>query len=141
MKIFDSTKIPILSKALGVYSLRQKVASSNIANISTPGYRALAVSFESELDSAMKTPTPAMTTTDANHLQGANEMNQQENEHIVDAVDAGFAQNDPYASGVNNVDIDHEMSYLAENQLRFKYAARLINEEFKEIQNSIRGQE
>jgi flagellar basal body rod protein FlgB len=43
------------------------------------------------------------------------------------------------ASGVNGVDIETEMAELAKNQIRFKYAAKLLGEQFRGIQKSIRG--
>ena len=46
---------------------------------------------------------------------------------------------DPLASGVNNVDLDGEMAELAKNQIRYKFAARLIGDTFRGIQKSIRG--
>ena len=46
---------------------------------------------------------------------------------------------DPLASGVNNVDLDHEMTELAKNQIRFRFAARLMADTFRGIQKSIRG--
>ena len=42
-------------------------------------------------------------------------------------------------SGVNNVDIDKEMSDLAENSLSFKFASRRIGDYFKLIQEVIKG--
>jgi flagellar basal-body rod protein FlgB len=140
MKLFDTTKIPILNKALDTYVLRQKVTSSNIANINTVGYRAQTVTFDEELDSALKLGTPQLTTTNANHLHSAEQEAGQKSAKIVDAASIGEISNDPYASGVNNVDIDHEMTALAQNQLKFKYASRLIADTFRGIQKSIRGQ-
>ena len=49
MRLFDGTKIPVLHRALDAYTLRQKVIAGNIANITTPGYKAQSVKFEDEL--------------------------------------------------------------------------------------------
>jgi flagellar basal-body rod protein FlgB len=138
MKLFDSTTIPLLSKALNAYTLRQKTTSANIANIDTVGYRAQAVTFQEELQSANQTPVVPLSTTDKNHITPSDTAIQ--GSSVVDAASAGLCTNDPYASGVNNVDIDHEMSEMAETQYRFKYASRMMAETFRAIDKSIRGQ-
>jgi flagellar basal-body rod protein FlgB len=38
-------------------------------------------------------------------------------------------------SGINNVNIEKEMSDLAENTLRFKFATKKVAEYYKTIQN------
>jgi flagellar basal-body rod protein FlgB len=139
MKIFESTKIPLLNKALSAYSLQQKITSANIANINTVGYRAKAVAFQSEMDSAAHLQAQELATTNAQHLSGTAADLNRTNGQIVDAASSGYIADDPHASGVNNVDIDYEMTELAQTQLRFKYAARLLAETFRGIQKSIRG--
>ena len=136
MKLFDSTKIPLLHKALSAYSLRQKISSGNIANINTVGFRAQAVSFKEEMENASQQEQIQLSVTDEHHLTPTETSSGSD---IVDAASAGMIPDDPYASGVNNVDIDHEMAELAETQIKFKYAARMLTETFKEIQTSIRG--
>ncbi len=138
MKLFDSTTIPLLSKALNAYTLRQKTTAANIANIDTVGYRAQAVTFQEELQSASQSPAVQLSTTDKNHIvpseSTANGVS------VVDAASTGASTDDPYASGVNDVDIDHEMSDMAETQYRFKYASRMMAETFRAIEKSIKGQ-
>jgi flagellar basal-body rod protein FlgB len=138
LKIFDSTKIPLLSKALQAYSMRQKVISSNIANIATPGYRTQHVTFEDELAGAMEGTAITGMQTNERHLQIGSSSNGEVTPEVVDTT--GSADQDDLVSGVNNVDIDQEMAELAKNQIRFKFAARMISDTFKGIQKSIRGQ-
>ena len=140
MKLFDSTKIPLLSRALSAYSLRQKVTSANIANIDTAGYRSKYVSFSEEMDAAERLQPEALATTNELHFATGATSQDESGVQVGDAAADGIISNDPYASGVNNVDIDHEMAELAQTQMRFKYAARLLTDTFRNIQNSIRGQ-
>ena len=140
MKLFETAKIPLLSKALNAYATRQKVTSANIANINTVGYRSQSVSFSSELNTAVENCANLAVTNDK-HINGIGDSPDDSGVKIVDAVSAGDIPDDPYASGVNNVDIDHEMSELAQNQLRFKYAARLMTDTFRRLQESIKGQQ
>jgi flagellar basal-body rod protein FlgB len=137
MRLFDGTKIPVLNRALDAYALRQKVIAGNLANITTPGYKAQSVKFEEELSGAMQSGSIPGKTTDPRHmaiggstLQGVTP--------TVESTPAG-AQTDALASGVNNVDLDQEMAELAKTQLRFRFAARLIGDTFRGIQKSIRG--
>jgi len=133
MKLFESTRIPFLGKALDAYSLRNRVIAGNIANVETPGFVAKQVTFEEQLAGAMNGTSLAMAQTNERHLgpsaPGLPDAS------IVTPSPAG----DPLASGVNGVDIETEMAELAKNQLRFKYAAKLLGEQFRGIQKSIRG--
>jgi flagellar basal-body rod protein FlgB len=136
--LYSKTKIPLLQKALGVYASKQKVLAGNIANISTPGYQRRDVEFETHFNDALTlggTQPLAGETTQAGHIAiNGNDPTQIEG-HVVTPTD----ETDKLASGVNNVDIDLEMSELAENQIRFKYASRLISDSFKLLRQSISG--
>lgn len=140
MKLFDATKIPLLGKALDVYTLRQKVISSNIANITTVGYRSQNVTFEEQIAGAMQKDFVSPAVTNERHIAIASENPISVDARIVDIPSENSLSGDPLASGINNVDIDHEMADLAKNQIRFKFAARLLAESFRGIQKSIRGQ-
>lgn len=49
MHLINSSHSQLLAKAMDSYTLRQRVTSSNIANIDTPGYNRHEVQFENEL--------------------------------------------------------------------------------------------
>ncbi len=52
---------------------RQKVIAGNLANITTPGYKAQSVKFEEELSGALQTGSIPGVTTDPRHMPiGAN---------------------------------------------------------------------
>jgi flagellar basal-body rod protein FlgB len=64
------------------------------------------------------------------------------NGSVSDQIQARITESsetEKLASGVNNVDIDLEMSELAQNQIRFKYAARMIAGAFTTMRRSISG--
>lgn len=140
MKIFEDTKIPVLSKALSAYSLRHKAISSNIANIGTVGYRAQGVSFEDQLSGVLNGTQVETAMTNEGHLRTSAGPVDQATPAIVDSVQDDDGGADPNASGVNDVDIDKEMTELAKNQLRFKFASKLLGDSFRTLQKSIRGQ-
>jgi flagellar basal-body rod protein FlgB len=139
LKLFDSTKVPVLSRALEAYALRHKTIASNLANITTPGYSAKVVKFEDQLAGAMQQPEMSGTRTHKDHIPigEANILGVQP--QIVEQSQANLPSEDQLASGANNVDIDNEMAELAKNQIRFRYCARLLSDTFRGIQKSIRG--
>jgi flagellar basal-body rod protein FlgB len=119
---------------MDAYALRQRVIASNIANITTSGYRARSVEFEEQLSAALGSAPSGLTATNAQHLSPSGGGPGSIRPTVVDSQ--GLADN---ASGVNNVDVDHEMAELAKNQIRFKFSARLIADTFRGLQKSIRG--
>ena len=49
--------IGLLSQLLDTAALRHRVIAQNVANVNTPGYRRLAVSFEDDLARALASPS------------------------------------------------------------------------------------
>ncbi|MFT5141861.1 MAG: flagellar basal-body rod protein FlgB [Rhodothermales bacterium] len=49
-------KVGLLSNAMATYARRMDAISGNIANLDTPGYRKVSVSFEDRLQQAMRGP-------------------------------------------------------------------------------------
>ncbi|MBD3258580.1 hypothetical protein GF377_09125, partial [candidate division GN15 bacterium] len=47
--IFNKVNVPRFEKFLNLTSLRHRLTSSNIANVSTPGYQARRIDFKAEL--------------------------------------------------------------------------------------------
>ncbi len=137
MKIFDSTKIPLLGKALDTYAMRQRVIASNISNISTIGYKSKSVEFEEQMTNALQQQSLQPKTTTARHINGSISSAAGLDPVIVENPAPAIA--DPLLSGVNNVDVDQEMADLAKNQIRFKFASRILGDTFRGIQKSIRG--
>ncbi len=139
MKLFDSTKIPLLSKALDVYALRQKVISSNIANITTEGYHSQRVSFEEEMSGALGGSVVRPEATEPGHIGSLTDASGLPEPAVLPVTAEHTLHEDPKASGINDVDIDNEMAELAKNQIRFRFASRLLAATFKSIDDSIRG--
>lgn len=126
MKInfFDRSNIPLLEKEMDLFAVRNKAIANNIANIETPGYKTVEVSFQNELSNAI--------TDSQNQVQLSKEV-----EQIQPTIQV--EQTGSLASGANNVDIDQEMAQLAKNQLQFKLAARLMSDTLSLIDKSING--
>jgi len=129
MKLF-SNSINFLEQGLDYSSLRQKMISQNIANVDTPNYKAKDVSFRTEFDQALQSQMQAFKT-DPKHLDfkyGSSSMI-----NIEDRNDTSYNENG------NNVDIDNEMSLMAENQIYNQALVDRLNNEFNSLKMVIRG--
>ena len=130
--ILEQTAVPLISKALDVYSVRQKAISSNIANISTPGYQRKEVKFEEKLQAQIGKRLEGRKT-DARHLPlgrlRVREIQPDIQEDPSSALD----------SGINNVDIDTEIVEQVKNEIRFMYASRMAANKFTALRASIKG--
>jgi flagellar basal-body rod protein FlgB len=91
---------------------RQKVISSNIANINTPNYKTKDLVFEDVLNKS-KEPILQLSKTNANHLSMNTNANTLNNPNIVQ-VKGLEEQTDG-----NNVNIDSQMSEMSKNKVIF----------------------
>jgi len=92
---------------------RQKVISSNIANINTPNYKTKDLTFENELKNAQDAPILKLSQTQGNHFS-----NVQSNNNILGPsliqLKGLQEQNDG-----NNVNLDTQMSEMSKNKVLF----------------------
>jgi flagellar basal-body rod protein FlgB len=118
--IFGDMALQAISFALDGLSLRQRVTAQNIANVDTPGYKAQLVSFETQLQHALDgdaEPGLPLEITNTSHL---NHSAVQKSPFISVGRRDSSLRNDG-----NNVDIDVEMTTLAETTLRYQALAQL----------------
>lgn len=131
--LFNKTNLPLISKSLDTAMLRNRVIANNIANVTTPGYRRVEVSFEGQLRDAIDRSRLKGAQTDENHIAMGR----------LDLSNVNAEAFHPYdptlPSGVNNVDIDSEMSKLAENQIAFNYGVKYSQGIFKKMNAAIQG--
>lgn len=141
MRLFDSTNIPLLNKALDTYAVRQKVTASNIANITTPGYKSQSVAFEEYLSDASgdQSRVRGAATHDRHMPVGAPADVRRVEAQVHDTGADPPEGYDEMTSGFNDVDIDFQMAELAKNQIRFKFGSKLLGETFRGMQKAIRG--
>ncbi len=118
---------PLLKQALHACALRQEAIAHNIANVNTPGYRRIDVSFEQFLRTAQATP---LQTTDRRHYALPPSQNTSPQVQEEDA---------PMRPDGNTVDIDYEMAQLAENQIRFQALSQLITGRYQSLKMVITG--
>ncbi len=130
--IFQNTGVPLLKKALDVYSLRQKAIASNVANVGTLGYKRKEIKFEEELQSQLTKHVNGQKT-DQRHLPLGSSRARE-----VDPV-LRKDESNALTSGANNVDIDKEIVDQVKNEIRYNYASRLVSGQFNALRASIKG--
>ena len=102
----------LLARAMQAYTWRMQALSSNIANLDTPGYQRLSVSFEETL---------------------------QEVRHSI-ASPSDSADVEPHMIVEDGAPIlEDEMMDLADTQMRTQLASRALNGHFNKLRISITG--
>jgi len=128
--IFEASHLGDLKKALDVYARRHRVVSDNIANVESAGYAAREYRFEEYLAGARFRLQGARTQP--GHLAlGRRELADTEGEVRTTANE--------FDNGINNVDIDKEMTDLATNDLSYRLATRLLSMKYQTLRSAIRG--
>ena len=105
-----------IARYLDLATSEAKLTAANMANIDTPGYRAMGMDFEAEM-------REAMTGVD----QGRSPRSPR-----VKTVDGLIARPDG-----NNVSMDREGLNLDEAQLRFKTGVALLHQEYQRTMDAI----
>ena len=123
-----------MNRALDTYALRQRTISKNIANATSPHYRPEAVKFEEFFHD------PEVVTkgerTDNYHIP----LGKPAEKDIKGEVEgADVPRPEIYFSGETHVNIDKEMSNLAQNQIRFRFTSNMLNRYFQGLGQSITG--
>ena len=128
--LLDNNHLDTLKKAVQVYSTRHQVTAQNISNVQTSGYSAQKLKFEEMLSGAGHRVQG--TRTHENHLSlGRRDIGSAEAE-LVDTKSN-------YDNGVNNVDIDEEMTNLATTDLSYRLATRLLSMRYNALRGAIKG--
>ncbi|WP_353683633.1 flagellar basal body rod protein FlgB [Thermodesulfovibrio sp. 3907-1M] len=107
------TTIKILEKVMDICAYRQKILASNIANADTPGYKAKDINFQEELKRAFENDTETYKVIEASTTM-------------------------PNRDG-NTVNIEVEMTKLAETMLMYNTATQLISTRIRMLKDAIKG--
>lgn len=105
-----------IARYLDLATSEAKLTAANMANIDTPGYRAVGMDFEAEMRQAI---------TGAEKGEAARPVR-------VKAVDGLITRPDG-----NNVSMDREGLNLAEAQLKFKTGVALLRQEYQRVLDAI----
>ncbi|ANB61769.1 flagellar basal body rod protein FlgB [Anoxybacteroides amylolyticum] len=128
MKLFSRT-FTMLEQGLDYASLKQKVIANNIANADTPNYKAKDVRFKTALEQALA-PLEAYGTNPKHFSFKSPDTS---NFLVTTRNDTVYNHNG------NSVDIDKEMSELAENQIYYNALVERLNGQFNTLKMVIKG--
>lgn len=116
----DGPVLNVLQKGLDASSMRQKVLTNNVANIDTPNFKRSDVDFQAVLGAVLgeKSGDLSMKLTSPKHITG-----------FADGSGSGIVtdQATSFRNDGNNVDVDREMSNVAENGLYYNSLTRAIS--------------
>ena len=121
--------INVLDKAADAANSRNTIISNNIANVDTPNYKRKDISFERYLEQALIGDDPLDDRVD------------EINTHLSDFSGMIYTDHSvlSYRLDGNNVDIDTENAYLAENQIRYNTLISQIGQEFSRYKTVLSG--
>ena len=97
----------LLSQLLDATVVRQQVVSHNLANVNTPGYQKLEVTFEEQFAKALSGSNDISTATDVKA-------------RVQTSKDAATRPDG------NTVDLDHEMGEMQRTALMFQTYSKLL---------------
>jgi flagellar basal-body rod protein FlgB len=127
--LFGDGNMELAKKALDAGTARQRVISSNLANASTPGFRSQEVVFEELL--TQEKQSLRMQETQPGHLSGPTS-------RPVPGPQVRPRGGDPQANGVNDVDVEREMTELTENTVHFQAVSQLLANSYRNLRDAIR---
>ncbi|MBO5468430.1 MAG: flagellar basal body rod protein FlgB [Lachnospiraceae bacterium] len=112
--------INVLDKAADAANSRNEILSNNIANVDTPNYKRKDVAFENYLEQALIGP------------ESLDDRIADVNTHLADFGGMTYTDHSTlsYRLDGNNVDMDTESAYLAQNQIRYNALVEQIGQEF-----------
>ena len=118
-----------IGHALDFRLARNNMIAANLANIDTPGYTPVELKFEHQLRSFLEGDKPlGLSTTDQRHFD------------LSDPLENADVEFDAYSlpdQKGNSVDLDHESSKLAENQLMYRSLIAAYNKRVGFLQYAI----
>lgn len=131
-------KIPLIQKSLGAYAKRHNVISKNIANATSPYYHPNKVKFEEffhpvEQISGAKpeTSSPEVSSIPLGKLGEEDIFPEKQGKYIPES--------EIMMSGETHVNLDKEMSEMAQNQIRFNFSALAAKDYFREMTTAIKS--
>lgn len=117
--MFDQT-VSFIQRALDILTLRHKVISSNISNLSSSDYVGKEIPFRKILEESLSNSSPlSLPKTNPNHIDLSNEKN------------ISILPKDTPLS------IDQEMAKLAENQLMFQAGVQALLKKLEALRFTI----
>ncbi|MBI4242971.1 MAG: flagellar basal body rod protein FlgB [Planctomycetes bacterium] len=137
--IFSTHSIPILEQAMHFSNIRHKAIANNIANVETPGYKAVDASKKDFLE-VLKRSINESKGYDTRQIifrdHGSAEFTGQKPDYafIERKNEGGILRHDD-----NNVDIDQEMTEMVKNRGLHNVSAQALSNQFQMLRSAIGG--
>jgi flagellar basal-body rod protein FlgB len=116
---------PQIERYMDLSNLELKLTAQNMANVDTPGYRAVGFDFQAEMQRSIAELTSQSGFEDADRNSATGRAHVQEVDGLLERPDG------------NNVSMDREGMNMAEAQLRFSLGEKLAKDEFSGILQAI----
>lgn len=129
MNLLNNDRMNLMENSLNAAVMRQNTTANNIANADTPGYKAQKTVFQQYLNEAQGSTLQAHRT-DERHLTFGSQSGNSQPEVVTQ-------DNTMYNHNGNNVDIDHEMSEMAKNQIYYNSLIERLNGQFNSIRTAL----
>ncbi len=131
MKGLFPDQLELTSRVLDMRLERQNVVMSNLANISTPKYKARRLEFEEDLQKALDLDAQGkMTRTSGGHMPSV---------FTADSFGSTWekAWHPRQVLGEDRVDLDKEMTVLAKNTLMYNALSTVIKKNLEGLRTMI----
>lgn len=125
MNWLDSIPSALLQKDLDGLWSRQQAISDNMANFETPGYKQKNVSFENQLDDALK-EEPGTVSDTVGRVGGVQPL-MTENSDRTNRADG------------NGVDLEQQMIEMSRTSINYSYSLQAMNDCFSRLKTAITG--
>lgn len=137
-KLLSSEMMDLVQRSLDAAALSHKAISNNLANVDTPGFKRSEVVFGEKLKQALaaRAARPqhlAASRTDEAHFEF-------DEGPSVDSVRPEMVTDNSTTlrNDGNNVDIDREISLLAQNTVWYSTLAQISQREFTDLRSAIK---
>ncbi len=117
----------LLGKALDISARRHSQITSNIANIDTVGYKSRDIDFHQTLKNEMGRSPGSLGRTHQTHYKHSKNFN----------VSTMVVKDSGNPDTPDSVDIDVEMTHLAENNIVFRTSAELLSRKIAKLKHVI----
>lgn len=127
MDFLTSNSMLLTERSLDFLWQKQKVTLDNLANVSTPGYKAKYVTFEEHLRSRLSNMADATNSSIRKEI-------------LDEKVRVHYTTDESTRLDGNNVNADVESMELARSGLQYQFALRSINDDITRLRTVIKGQ-
>jgi flagellar basal-body rod protein FlgB len=127
-ELTDAAVMSALRRQLSFAAAKQVVASSNLANVNTPGYKAKQINFSDALSRSLGSG-PGLATTNTRHIGGANS-----DTALTSTQDVSDA---PARRDGNTVQIDRELLNMTAAGGEFARAQTALAAKFRLVRYAI----